>query len=123
LGISSLAARTLAGTGLTADASASTFGLPSAPQSFTAGPGNGQAALSWTAASSDGGTPITGYQLRVSAGGMQSTLTIDPTSCTAGSCAYTLTGLTNGTRHDLRLTAANAAGITPAVNVSTTPHA
>jgi hypothetical protein len=61
--------------------------------------------------------------LRLSAGGVQSNITVDTSVCTAGSCTYTLTSLTNGTRYALRLIATNAAGNGPAVNVTVTPHA
>jgi hypothetical protein len=102
-----LAARTAAGAGPAASANAATLGLPSAPQSFTATAGNGQSALGWTSAASDGGSPITGYRLRVLANGVvQGT----PTELDPASISYTLTGLTNGTRYTLRLTAVTAVG-------------
>jgi hypothetical protein len=93
-------------------------------QSFSADAGNGQLALTWTAPTLDGGTPLTTYQLRVLAGGvLQSTVPIDPTTCTAGSCGYTSTGLTNGTRYSVELSAVNAAGQSPVSRLTATPHA
>lgn len=119
-----VSASTIAGTGSPASASATTLGVASAPQNLSAVPGDGQAALSWTAPSSDGGSPITGYQLRVSVGSViQSTLTIDLSNCSGGTCGYTLTPLSDGTKYSLRLVAVNAVGSGPAVNVTVTPHA
>ena len=70
----------------------------------------------------DGGTPITGYQLKLISGPSQTSVNIDASSCTAGSCAYTLTALVNGTRYTLKLSAGNAAGSGPVVSTVTTPH-
>ena len=80
--------------------------------------------LTWAAPSSDGGTPITGYQLKLISGPSQTSVDIsDAFSCTAGSCAYTLTALVNGTRYTLKKAdAANAAGSSPVVSTVTTPH-
>lgn len=46
-------------------AQATTFGLPGAPSSITAGPGQevGSVRISWSSPQSSGGTPVTGYRV------------------------------------------------------------
>jgi titin len=79
---------------------------PSVPGSFTAVRGNGSAALSFTAPSADGGSPVTGYQYSTDAGGTWSALTTSGTS----PITATITGLTNGTQYDVQVRAVSAAG-------------
>jgi hypothetical protein len=45
-----------------------------------------------------------------------------PTDLDPASTSYALTGLTNGTRYGLRLTAVNAVGESPVASVQVTPH-
>ncbi len=83
-------------------------------------PGDGRIALIWTAPADNGGAAITGYEVKVTAGGS----TVTPTGCTlldarARSC--TLTGLTNGERHEVRIQAVNEAGSGVITGRSATP--
>ena len=75
--------------------------VPTAPTGLAGTPGDGQIAATWTASSSDGGSPITGYTVTATPGGA---------SCSTLSTACTITGLTNGTPYTLRVTATNGAG-------------
>jgi len=82
---------------------------PGAPTAVTATAGNTAATLAWTAATSDGGAPITGYTVTASPGGKTVTVTGNPPSGTA-----TVTGLTNGTAYAFTVTATNSVGTGPA---------
>ncbi|MDD1756027.1 MAG: fibronectin type III domain-containing protein [Methanomassiliicoccales archaeon] len=90
---------------LSNEASATPAAPPSAPRSLTASSGDAQVSLSWTAPSSNGGSPITNYSIY--------------RSLTSGSevflkkisnlLAYTDTGLTNGQIYFYLVTASNNA--------------
>ncbi len=76
--------------------------VPSAPTSVTATAGNAQANVSWTAPTSNGGSPILSYTVTSTpAGGTASTL---------GATSTTVTGLTNGTVYTFTVVATNAVG-------------
>ncbi len=79
--------------------------LPGAPAGVTAVAGDGQVAVTWTAAPGNG-SPVTGYRVTASPGGASAT--------TAGATTATLTGLTNGTAYTVTVTATNAVGTGPA---------
>lgn len=81
---------------------------PGAPTALTATPGAGQASLSWTAPASTGGSPVTDYviEYKTSAATAWSVFA-DGTS--TGTSAI-VTGLTNGTAYDFRVSAVNAVG-------------
>ena len=80
---------------------------PAAPTSVTASGGNGQAAVSWTAPSVLGQTPITDYVVQFQPSGGSWTPFSDGTSTSASA---TVTGLTNGTAYTFRVAAVNGIG-------------
>ncbi|WP_060862295.1 chitobiase/beta-hexosaminidase C-terminal domain-containing protein [Paenibacillus riograndensis] len=89
---------------------------PGAPSNVTAGSGNGQAVVSFTAPDSDGGSPITGYEVTSSPGNIVAYGTASP---------ITVTGLTNGTAYTFTVKAINSAGssTTSALSNTVTPIA
>ncbi len=78
--------------------------VPGVPTGVTGVAGNAQVTVSWTAPASNGGSPITGYTATASPGGA---------SCTTATTTCIVTGLTNGTSYVFRVTATNAAGVSP----------
>ena len=90
---------------------------PGAPTGVSATPGNGQATVSWTAPSSNGGSPITSYTVTPYIGSTAQTpvtVTGSPPATTA-----TVTGLTNGTAYTFTVKATNAVGTGPESSPST----
>ena len=76
--------------------------------------------LSWTAPSSTGGAPITGYTVMQSTGGASYTTSI----FTASGTSADVTGLANATTYTFEVFATNAAGAGPPSspsNAVTTP--
>jgi hypothetical protein len=67
--------------------------------------GNGQATITFSAPSSNGGSAITSYTVTSSTGGI---------TATGGSSPITITGLTNGTSYTFTVTATNALGTSTA---------
>ena len=88
---------------------------PTAPRNFTATPGDGQVALSWTAPASDGGAAISRYEVSSDNGGTW--VTADT------STSHTFTGLTNGTAYTFKVRAVNSVGNGAEASVSATPTA
>lgn len=86
---------------------------------LTATPGNTQMVLAWTAPTGDGGDTITDYKVeyQTSSGGTW-TLFSDGTSSTPGA---TVTGLTNGTSYDFRVSAINSVGDGPTAAITAAP--
>lgn len=74
-----------------------------APTNVVATRGDGTATVTWTPASANGGTPITGYVVTSAPDGK--TAEVGPTDTTA-----TVTGLSNGTSYTFTVAAVNAAG-------------
>jgi len=88
---------------------------PAAPENFTATPGDKYVALSWTVPS-DGGSPITGYQVSKDNGE-------NWTSLGQNIHGYFMTGLTNGTSYTFKVRAVNSVGVGTEATVSATPVA
>jgi len=89
--------------------------IPGAPASIAADPGDGEAVITWTAPTDDGGSVITSYTVTSSPGDIDCTWTSGPLSCT-------VTGLTNGTEYTFFVTATNAFGTSdPSSTESGTP--
>ena len=86
--------------------------IPNAPTIGTAVAGNEQVTVSFTAPSSDGGSPITSYTATSSPGGITGTIS------QSGSGSITVTGLTNITAYTFTVTATNAIGTSAASNAS-----
>lgn len=98
-------------------ANATTAGVPDAPTSLNATPGNTQMGLTWSAPSSNGGSALTDYlvEYKLASDGSWSTFA-DGTSTTASA---TVTGLTNGSSYDFRVSAVNELGTGTASGTAT----
>jgi len=90
------------GSTMTAEFSFGPPGVPSAPSIGLATRGNGQASVSFSAPSNDGGSAITSYTVTASPGGF---------TASAASSPITVTGLTNGTAYTFTVKAANINGV------------
>jgi uncharacterized repeat protein (TIGR01451 family) len=83
--------------------------LPSAPQNVTALAGNASASVAWTAPTTDGNSPLTGYTVTASS----PTGVIPAASNVVPSTTGTVvTGLTNGASYTFTVAAVNAMGST-----------
>ncbi len=80
--------------------------IPGTPTIGTATFGNTQASLTWTAPASDGGSPITGYEVTPYNG----TVALTSIVFNDTSTSQTITGLTNGTTYKFTVAAFNAIG-------------
>jgi len=74
---------------------------PGAPEDVSAGVGNQQASVSFSAPASDGGATITAYTVTSSPGGVTASGAVSP---------LTLTGLINGVAYTFSVTATNSVG-------------
>jgi len=79
---------------------------PSAPVVGTPSAGNGSAVVRWSAPTSTGGAPVTGYVVRTYRG----TTLVSTTTVDAGARSLTVTGLANGQDHRFTVSAVNQAG-------------
>ena len=96
--------------------------VPSAPQNLAAKGGNAQVSLTWSAPSSNGGSPITSYNIYrgTTSGGEGAT----PLASVSGSTtSYTDSGLTNGQAYYYTVAAVNSVGPSlPSNEASATPQ-
>lgn len=84
---------------------------PSAPRTLTATAGTGSVALGWSAPASDGGSPVTGYDVYVATtSGGQGDAPLNATPLPAGAASYTATGLVNGQTYFFTVRALNGVG-------------
>jgi Fibronectin type III domain len=86
--------------------------VPGVPTGVTAVPGSAVATVSWTAPATDGGSPITGYVVRVYTG--TSTTPSSSVAVAAPATSIIVTGLGNGTSYRFDVAAVNAVGTGPA---------
>ena len=100
----SIKAVNLAGLSSAVSFASITLGLPTAPLNFSGVSGNTQIIFSWQVPSSNGGSPITGYQIADSSGN----IVYDGTGNIA--ITTTITGLTNGTSYIYKISALNSRG-------------
>ncbi|MBV9283633.1 MAG: DUF4082 domain-containing protein, partial [Acidimicrobiia bacterium] len=94
---------------------------PGAPTGVSATPASGQALVTWTPPTSDGGSAISGYTVTPYIGSAAQT----PVQATASQTTATVGALTNGTSYTFKVTATNGVGstdsaATPAVTPSNT---
>jgi hypothetical protein len=110
-----VAAINAVGTGpYSAASSAVTIGQGlAAPTNVTATAGNAQAVVSWTAPASNGGSPVTGYDVQYSSNGGSTWTSASSAFHTSTATTQTVTGLTNGTSYVFRVAAINAGGTGP----------
>ena len=104
-------------------ASATPAAKPGTPAGLTATPGDSQVTLSWAAPASDGGAPISGYEVyQGTSPGGETSAPVGGSPVTATST--TVTGLANGTTYYFTVAAVNGVGQGPAsAEVSATPAA
>jgi mono/diheme cytochrome c family protein len=89
--------------------------VPGAPTGVAGFAAAGQVALSWTAPTSNGGSPLLGYTATASPGGAQCAAVVPNTTCT-------VSGLTNGTTYTFTVRATNDVGSSlGSTGVSATP--
>jgi streptogramin lyase len=95
---------------------------PSAPTMDTPSAGDGSVTLAWTAPSSDGGSPVSGYTVAYKTTTDSDWTTVQPDPAT--SLSMTISPLGNGTTYQFKVLATNVVGDSPASNeVSATPAA
>ncbi len=94
---------------------------PGAPAALSAVPGNGEVALAWEAPGNDGGSSVTGYEVRFgAAGGAFGAWTA---AGDGEAREHTVRNLDNGTEYAFELRAVNAVGAGEAVSAAATPRA
>lgn len=98
---------------------------PGAPRALTATAGAGSVALGWSAPASDGGSPVTGYDVyAATASGGQGDTPLNATPLPAGGASYTATGLVDGQAYFFTVRALNGVGRSaPSNEASATPWA
>ena len=81
------------------------------PRIGTATRGNARATVAFSAPTSDGGAPVTGYKVLASTGVGYAVATTSPATCKASPC--TVTGLKNGKAYTFEVVATTAFGTSP----------
>ncbi len=105
--------------GLSGTAVAVVVTAPGAPTGVTAVRGNGNFTVSWAAPANNGGSPITGYSVRVVNPAGNQVGALRPSPGTGTSLVVAGTGLTVGTNYRFQVSATNAAGTGPLSALST----
>src|SRR5439155_755288 len=110
------AVNTLRSSNLSNEASATTLAILSAPQNLQAAAGIGNVTLTWQAPSSNGGSPVTNYDIyRSSSSGTEGLY------ATIGNVtSYTNTGLSNGATYYYKVSAVNSIGSSSLSNEAST---
>jgi hypothetical protein len=90
--------------------------VPGAITYFTATAGNAQVVLTWGSPSTNGGLPVTGYEVTMDNWATK-------VSKTTNDNTHTFTGLTNGTQYTFKIRALNAKGAGAEKTVTATPDA
>lgn len=111
LSVPAIVAATVLAVAATAPASARTPRIkpPGRPTAVVAAPISGGTTVSWSAPTSDGGSPITGYTVTAEAGH----------GCTtSGALSCTVTGLKNGKSYFVKVRASNVVGLGKATRVT-----
>ena len=91
---------------------------PSAPAISTATAGDASATVNWAVPSSDGGSPITGYEVQAHDAGTGAAVGSPQSAAGAATTSLRVTGLTNGTSYRFSVRAINAIGASPASALS-----
>lgn len=111
-----IAAVNAVGTGASATVSGQALAVPSAPRSVQVKPGDARLTVTWQAPSSNGGNPLTGYVVEhrsyVKGWGAWTSRNVG-----ASTTKLELTGLTNGTKYQVRVSARSQVGTSPASTV------
>jgi len=84
-------------------------GLPGAPRTVVATRGNASLSVTWAAPLSDGGSPITGYEVLLRRGTVAQPVG-PPIVITVAGTTANITGLTNGVQYNVQVRAVNALG-------------
>ncbi|MCL2279248.1 MAG: fibronectin type III domain-containing protein [Oscillospiraceae bacterium] len=97
---------------------------PDPPLPLTATPGDGQVTLNWGVPAFDGGSPITGYEIRWrwSDDGGTTWMAPGPWTDVGNVLTSTVTGLVNNVPHEFEVRAVNIAGPGSVAGISATPR-
>ena len=108
------------GEGTAAEASATPGRAPSAPTGITARVESETITVMWGMPVDTGGSDLSGYQVRyrMNGGNWSNWMNVEGG---ASATSYTMTGLTNGTGHEIQVAAVNAIGRGAAASVEATP--
>ena len=110
------------GEGPSTKLSATPATVPDAPQNVVADPRNMEVSLTWDEPKSDGGSDLATYRLSWTPPNSNDVSEVNPGSGLPSSAtSYTITGLTNGQKYTIRLSAWNNRGESMPVQVSSTP--